>query len=147
VRRAFAGAGVPFPCEPEVESMLGHFDAMVDNCKENLAVVRGARGVLALEDGRLPFAGYSVFPRMLCDFRDSAEFLSWTNLAATRYGLKLNPSYIFGATPEVWDELYPDEYNIRVNISDRKEDFLDALERLARAAERVAPRRRRRIAS
>lgn len=148
LRVAFLEAGVPFPGEEDFESMLSHFDAMVVNCKENLVLVQNARTVLALEKGWLPFAGYSVFPRLLCDFKDSADFLSWTNLAATEYGLKLNPSYIFGATPDIWDDLYPEQYNIRVNISDNMEDLRIALERLAQATEHVAPgHRRRRIAS
>lgn len=147
IRRAFVEAGVPFPAAHDFESMLSHFDAMVVNCADNLALVRDAPGVLALEDGRMPFAGYSVFPRLLCDFEDGADFLNWANLAATKYGLKLNPSYLFGATPEVWAELYPESYNVRVNISDKMEDLRIALGRLARAKEHGAPGHRRRIAS
>jgi aspartate/methionine/tyrosine aminotransferase len=137
VRAAFAGAGVPFPAEAGVESMVGHLDAMVAHGKENLALVRGADSVLALDEEQLPFAGYSVFPRLLRDFGGSTDFLKWANVAATTYGLKLNPAYIFGGTPEVWDDLYPGQYNIRVNISDKTEDLRIALARLA-AAERHA---------
>lgn len=137
LRGAFTESGVPFPTESDVESMLSHFDAMIANCKENLALVQSAESILALEKKLLPFAGYSVFPQLLCDFKNSTDFFRWAKLASTRYGLKLNPSYIFGGTPEVWDNLYPGQYNIRVNISDKMEELRIALERLVRATEHM----------
>ena len=86
-----------------------------------------------------PFAGYSIFPRLRLQFETSDEFLSWSNYAGREHGLKVNPAYIFGGTPDLWKELYPGEARIRVNLSYPQTDLSVALQRLRAALGAAKP--------
>lgn len=127
----FRYAGVPFASVFEFTSMIEHFEAMTDHCRRRLNVLKSTAWSLDLD--REPFAGYSIFPRLHLQFEDSAEFLSWSNYAGREHGLKLNPAYIFGGTPDLWAELYPGEARIRVNVSYSQTDLSVALQRLRAA--------------
>lgn len=111
--------------------MIEHFDAMTDHCRQHLNALKSTPSALHL-DHEL-FAGYSIFPRLRRQFENSDEFLSWSNYAGREHGLKLNPAYIFGGTPELWEDLYPGEARIRVNVSYPQTDLSVALQRLRAA--------------
>ena len=127
----FAQAGVPFVSVADSLSMCEHFDAMVAHCRQNLRSLM--RTDCPLQVDMNPFAGYSVFPRLHCQFDSCDEVLRWTNYAGREHGLKLNPAYIFGGTPEIWNDLYPGETRIRVNLSYSESALSDALQRLEAA--------------
>ena len=118
---------------PEFLSMNEHFDAMTDRCRTNLAALTATDTALHVDLDS--FAGYSVFPRLRLQFASSDEFLAWTNDAGRQHGLKLNPAYMFGGTPQIWNALYPEEARVRVNVSYPPADLLFALRRLEAAVQ------------
>jgi hypothetical protein len=117
--------------------MIEHFDAMTEHCRRHLEAVKSTAWPVHLDHE--PFAGYSIFPRLGLQFENSDEFLAWSNYAGREHGLKLNPAYIFGGTPELWAELYPGEARIRVNVSYSQTDLSVALERLRAAVDAAKP--------
>lgn len=133
----FRYAGVPFASAFEFVSMIEQFDAMIDHCRRHLNAVKSTAWPLDLDYE--PFAGYSIFPRLHRQFENSAAFLSWSNYAGREHGLKLNPAYIFGGTPDLWAELYPGEARIRVNVSYSQTDLSVALQRLRAALGAAKP--------
>ena len=133
----FAYAGVPFASAPEFLSMTEHFAAMTRHCRRHLEAVKSIAWPVHLDHE--PFAGYSIFPRLGLQFENSDEFLAWSNYAGREHGLKLNPAYIFGGTPDLWAELYPGEARIRVNVSYSQTDLSVALQRLRAAVDAAKP--------
>ncbi len=132
VRKAFSNAGVPLPSSADLSSICDSFDSMTGHCRNNLETLRRSS---ALQLDILPFAGYSVFPKLNRDFETPAEFLEWVNHAGREFGLKLNPAYLFGGSPEVWNQLYPHEKRIRVNVSYPQTDLEIGLQRLENAVQ------------
>jgi len=133
VRRAFLSLAVPVMTEDVLREVLAHVDAMTQRNRENLARLL-RHPLLELGGEQAPVAGYSLLPRVRRPFRDGADFIAWVHRAGTEHELKLNPTLLFGATQAVWDELYPGEHRIRVNVSDTPEELELTLTRLVSAA-------------
>jgi aspartate/methionine/tyrosine aminotransferase len=132
----FADAGVPLPSLPDFLSLSEHFDVLTEHCRENLRALTSLDCPLDVD--LQPFAGYSIFPRLRRHFENSEELLHWANYAGREHGLKLNPAYIFGGKPELWEELYPGEARVRVNLSYPQAKLRDALQRLTAATRLTA---------
>jgi hypothetical protein len=132
----FCEAGLEFPGEAEAAAALAHFEAMTERCRRNVGLVRGGGYPLLLDIASTPIAGYSAFPRIASGFAGSDEFVAWIKHSGIHHGLKVNPNYLYGATPAVWDELYPGEFRIRVNVSDEPDELERTLARLATALDR-----------
>jgi aspartate/methionine/tyrosine aminotransferase len=130
---AFRDAGVAFLTEAEADAILRHVDAMTARARGGLAPITSGRYPLTL--GALPAGGYSVLAQVRGNFSGSDDFVAWVKHAGLRHELKLNPTLLFGGTPEVWSALYPGEHHIRVNVSDEPEALIRALDRFAAVLE------------
>jgi aspartate/methionine/tyrosine aminotransferase len=74
-----------------------------------------------------PRAGYSTFIRLHGGARGIEESLSAGRHVLDFHGLRVNPSYMFGGNPALWDRLYPGEMHLRINLSVPIETLLNHL--------------------
>lgn len=125
----FADADAPLASRADFLSLSEHFEAMTEHCRTNLQAVKSLACSLHVDVE--PLAGYSIFPRLRRKFENAEDCLRWANYAGREHGLKVNPAYIFGGNPEVWEALCPGEARVRVNLSYQREQLLTALQRLS----------------
>ena len=132
VFRAFQNAGVEFLREPEAQEIMTHITEMTRRSQNNLDLLLHGTFPLELTRDFVPIAGFSVFPRVLQGFTSSGKFIDWIKTMGINQGLKINPNYLFGAKPEIWEELYPADYRIRVNLSADTDELRRSLRQLKR---------------
>jgi aspartate/methionine/tyrosine aminotransferase len=77
-----------------------------------------------------PTAGYSLLAPIRRRFADAGDFVRWANWLGREHHLKVNPQYLFGGDPTVWDRLYPGTHAVRVNLSVDEDDLTECLRRL-----------------
>jgi histidinol-phosphate/aromatic aminotransferase/cobyric acid decarboxylase-like protein len=116
IRAAFAKPDIPFPDDADVHDFLTEGKQVRDLFSRNLDVLRTCDFLTPVAGAEEPVAGYSTFRWMDREFDSPDAFTGWLN-SVGRAGLKLNSNYLFGATPEVWEQLYPGRHGIRINIS------------------------------
>ncbi|HET6213835.1 MAG TPA: hypothetical protein VFE14_13305 [Micromonosporaceae bacterium] len=113
LREAFTAAGLAFPGERDCLAYLAHLAGMRRRFVENIGQIDRAGFLAPL--GGTQVAGYSGF-RTVEAAPDPAAFTGWIH-SAGRSGLKLNPNFLFGGDPRLWEALYPGCRGIRVNVS------------------------------
>nr|BAO20191.1 putative aminotransferase [Sphaerisporangium sp. SANK 60911] len=116
LRAEFASAGLVFPTDAQVQEFLAHLAATEADFRRNLAQIDASGSFAAVTRGGEQVAGYSGFRHLNGPFRTARELTGWVWRAGLS-GMKLNPNYLFGARPEVWDRLYPGVLGVRVNLS------------------------------
>lgn len=131
IQLLFAESHVQFPSCEEIRQILAHFSRMTARARGNVQILcRRASDTLTLDAAWTPRIGYSAFPRLRGQFEDAPEFLGWIHGAGVYSALKLNPSYMFGGSLAAWSLLYPNEYRIRVNVSEATNGLEHALSTL-----------------
>lgn len=137
-RDAFASASIDFPDEPELLEIFAGFRSMAERSRGNLASVL-ASPALELDEDHVPFAGYSILPRIRRRFSSCWEFLDWVHLVGLKQSLKLNPAQMFGGSPDIWPVLYKYPYRLRINLGEGVPGFGLALSQLTGIASAAQP--------
>jgi histidinol-phosphate/aromatic aminotransferase/cobyric acid decarboxylase-like protein len=114
LREAFGAAGVAFPTDIDCAAFLAHLADLEHRAATNLGLLDGTGFLVPMAGEHM--AGYSGFRRIDGAAADADAFTGWIHRAG-RYGLKLNPNYLFGADPARWRALYGTGHGIRVNLS------------------------------
>ena len=78
-------------------------------------------GVLVLPQGRDQHVGYSVMAGLRRGVRGIESVIEATKSLLRSSNLRVNPSYMFGGTPALWELLYPHQLHLRLNLSTRAE--------------------------
>lgn len=127
----FRSAGLSWFSESELREQLAVWEAMAARSAANLRRLHERAGPLAL---RLPAAaGYSVLADLVPPFDDPSSYLEWCHRVGWECALALNPCYVLGGTPAIWEALYPGRSLLRVNVSYGPRVFAAALGRLVGA--------------
>jgi aspartate/methionine/tyrosine aminotransferase len=130
--RAFSQASLQVPSFLEMHQILDDLDrATMENARA-LEIISNLP-FCTIDENAKPFAGYSVFPHILLSGNGGRDFVSWVRSVGLKYQLKLNPRDFFGATPTVWDALYPGFWPVRVNLSAALPELISALKSLETA--------------
>lgn len=114
--------------------ILGHLEKMTGHCEAHQHILSSHRGFRTGPTPSPPaIAGFSAFPQLDVSITSHSELVEISNQIGRRNGLFLNPSVIFGGTVSSWDELFPSEAHVRINLSMPAPDFEKGLERLSNA--------------
>ncbi|MET7869444.1 aminotransferase class I/II-fold pyridoxal phosphate-dependent enzyme [Streptomyces cyaneofuscatus] len=122
IRAAFTRTALPFPAEEEIRSILADGRESRSLFFRNLETLYECDFLSSVAGAETPAAGYSTFRWIEKDFGSPEIFTNWLNFVG-RAGLKLNANYLFGADPAIWEEVYPERYGIRLNISVSAEEM------------------------
>lgn len=122
IRSAFSKPDIPFPGDLEIYDFLMESKQSRDLFSRNMDLIRTCDFLTPVEGAEEPVAGYSTFRWIDRDTVSPDAFTQWLN-SVGRAGLKLNSNYLFGGTPEVWEQLHPGRYGIRINISVPQEEL------------------------
>jgi len=114
----YAEFGVPLLLDRESWwLMVTHLESMTAHLQQMSAVLGEYADILDPASVRARVAGYSVFPRLNVAPLTSQALVEWVNCCGVGSRLKLNPTVLFGGTTRSWDELFPGEARIRLNLS------------------------------
>jgi DNA-binding transcriptional MocR family regulator len=128
---AFAEGGLDWLSHADVDAALAHWTAMAARSVENRQ--RLLEWTAAIATRMIPQAGYSALVDVDPPFATADAYLEWCREAGLQHSLRLNPCYVLGGTPAIWEALYPGRSLLRVNLSNRPDVFTSALDRLAHA--------------
>jgi hypothetical protein len=127
----FHAAGLEWFTPADLATLLATFGDMAARNTDHLRILEEAG--LPLEVRLRPRAGYSTLVDLTPCFGRPAAFVEWCHTAGMAHGIKLNPAYVLGARPRVWEALYPRRSLLRINLSYPRRLFEQGLGRLARA--------------
>ncbi len=117
----------------EIPQIVAHLEKMTIHCNTHKRIFSKQRG-FRVEPATPPdIAGFSIFPQLDISITSHLDLVQISNRLGREYGLFLNPSVIFGGTVSSWDEMFPLEALIRLNLSMPAPVFEQGLERLSAA--------------
>jgi hypothetical protein len=101
----------------DVLTISKRLEAMSAHFVDGIRVVRSFDALFDATSVSEYVAGFSCFPRLRRKFSSHDQFCDVIAGVGRDHGLKLNPSVLFGGSIPSWDELYPNDFRIRVNVS------------------------------
>jgi hypothetical protein len=131
----FAAAGLRWLSAYGREQLEEHLAASHRLFRHNADLLGEAPFLAPAPGAGEPAAGYSTLLRLDGPFRSPDQFTRWIRQTG-RAGLKLNPTYLFGAHPRTWSLLYPGLFAVRGNVSVPSAELSAALELLGHLLEK-----------
>jgi histidinol-phosphate/aromatic aminotransferase/cobyric acid decarboxylase-like protein len=125
----FAANSIPFLTVDELWQFRAETETASRLFRDNLRTIDASGLFEPAGPAETPCAGYSGFRWLRQGFGSAAAFTHWIQ-ATARGGLKLNPNELFGGSADSWQELYPNRYGIRVNLSVPAAELADNLSAL-----------------
>ncbi len=108
-------------------AIVGNVDRMAAHFSRNLETLLTGAERATIEPDLMPVAGFSCFPRLDLPFRRQSDLVEWSNRFGRSAGWIVNPTLQFGATPAVWETLYPETNRLRLNLSVTGEELVRTL--------------------
>lgn len=112
----FGEAEFPFLSDVDVAEFRDHIREQEDSFTARAALIDRSEFLAPVPGLGPQDAGYSGFRCLRGPFSTPDALTAWVREAGGD-GLKLNPNYLFGADPVVWERLYPGVLGVRVNFS------------------------------
>lgn len=125
------GKGLPIE-KKELSAIIDHLEEMTRYVSHNFSIVKEYTDIFILQDSPPKF-GFSIFPKIKCEFDSQEQMVEFCNYVAKEYSLHLNPSVMFGGTFESWNSISKNTLNIRVNLTYNSDLLRQSLNLLSKA--------------